>query len=311
MDDSDLHALRTFRIDEIEPPSGMQARIEAQLWTAIMAEESDRARPATTRARSGWLSTMLRPAIAAGAALTLAIGVAVVSDGGAGSTGLGQPAVRTAGTAGLFDSTATRLFGATTAEAAPVVGRVDLSTPSDEEQIVRGPEHAEDGSLDAASAELAASIPSSPAQVSELIRTGIHASGNDDPADSAAFRATMLWVVDPAVPAGVRAVMLRAVGDLRGVDDAQIGTDVLGRQGVVIGHLDEHTGLRTQVVLDPSNATMLELRSYTTTYLDPACPPGTFAEHAAYDEHGAWIDPTRARWADWPAVVSSCGVVSR
>jgi hypothetical protein len=309
VDDPDLAALRAFRIDEIEPPAGMQARIEERLWTSIMAEESAGARRSISGARRSWLSSMLRPAVAIGAALSLAIGVAVVSDGGTGSAGIGQSNVRTAST-GLFDSTATRLFGADSADAAPVVGTVDLRAPSDEEQVVSGPTHTHDGSLDDATAELASEIPRAPARVSQLVRAGIEASGIDDPSGAAAFRATMRWVVDPAVPIEVRAVMLRSVGELDNVDDAQLGTDVLGRQGVVIGHLDETSGLRTQVVLNASTGTMLELRSYTTTYLDPACPPGTFAEHAAYDEHGDWIDPVRARWADWPIVVASCGSIS-
>lgn len=310
MDDRDLQLLREFRLDEAEPPPHLQGRIEEQLWQAILDEEAAAAGSRRRRA-GGWRqAAWLRPLVAAGAAASLALGVAVVSDGGVGSVGGATTSVTQAGSAGVFDGTANALFGQDSSSGAPIVGSVDLTTGDDDgDELVGGPSHDSTGALDADSGEFARSVTRDPAELRDLVRESIRNLGIDDADDHAAYRATMRWVVDPAVPVDLRAAMLRSLSGLQLVDPASVGFDVLGRRGIVIGHLDLDTGVRTQAVLDPDSGTLLEVRSFTTTYVDPACEPGTFTEHAAYED-GMQIDPSSLPWADWPAVVAACGDVS-
>lgn len=305
MDDPDLQLLRTFRAEEAEPPPGLQARIEERLWQAILDEE---AAHATVRgsARPGWFQRMLRPLVAAGAAATLAIGVAVASDGGSGSGNLGQASVRQAG-AGVLDSTASALFGgATTTSTSPIVGRLDLSEQGDA-RLLDGPRRDASGAtLDDGHAELARELSRDPEELLQALRSSIAASGVEDPSDLVAFHVAMRWVADPAVPVDLRAAMLRSIQGIDGIDDALGGQDVLGRSGIVIGQLDRASGIRSQYVLDPTDGSLYEVRAFTTTYLDPACPPGTVTLHTAYDDSGRQVDPASTPWVAWPQVVEAC-----
>ena len=303
MDDRDLQLLRAFRSDEAEPPEGLQARIEERLWQAILAEES--ARSTRDRRRSApWWARLTRPIVAAGAVGALALGVAVASDGGAGSSGIGQGSVQQAG-AGILDSTASRLFGGATAStnATQIQGRLDLR--SGDARVFDGPAH-EGDELDEASAELARNMTRDPDELLETVRQSVVEEGITDSGDSVAFHVAMHWVVDPAVPVDLRAAMLRSIEDVDGIDEALAGTDALGRTGVVIGQLDRASGVRSQYVLDPADGSLLEVRAFTTAYLDPGCPPGTVTLHEAYDQDGRPVDRTAAQWVDWPQVVEAC-----
>ena len=100
--------------------------------------------------------------------------------------------------------------------------------------------------------------------------------------------------------------MLRSIQDIDGIDEALVGTDVLGRSGIVVGQLERASGVRSQFVLDPADGTLLEQRSFMTAYLDPACPPGTITSHAIYDEDGQRIEPETTQWVAWPQVVEAC-----
>ncbi len=302
-DDPDLQLLRSFRADEAEPPAHLQSRIEEHLWQAIIAEEADRV-SRSRAARPGWFQRMLRPLVAAGAAATLAIGVAVASDGGTGDGGLGQASVRQAG-AGVLDSTASSLFGSSASTAAPIAGRIDLRTG--DERILEGPRHDGSGSsLEDGYAELARDLTRDPDELLRAVRASVAASGVEDPGDAVAFHVAMRWVADPAVPVDLRAAMLRSIQGVDGIDAALVGTDVLGRSGIVVGQLDRASGIRSQYVLDPNDGSLLEVRSFMTAYLDPACPPGTVTMHGAYDDSGQRIDPAAAQWVDWPQVVEAC-----
>lgn len=305
MDDPDLQLLRTFRADEAEPPADLQARIEERLWQAIMVEESARGSQVTSR--PGWFQRMSRPLVAAGAAATLALGVAVASDGGSGTgTSLGQAGVQQAGT-GVLNSTASALFGGGAAtQTSPIVGSLDLQEGGDE-RLVEGPRRDPSGSsLGDGYAELARELPRDPEDLLEAVRASIAASGVSDPGDTIAFHVAMRWVADPAVPVDLRAAMLRSIQGIDGIDDALGGQDVLGRTGIVIGQLDRASGVRSQYVLDAADGSLLEVRAFMTAYLDPACPPGTVTMHGAYDGAGQRIEPAAAQWVAWPQVVEAC-----
>lgn len=310
MVDPDLQLLRRFRLDEATPPPGMQGRIEERLWQSILTDEATRA-GTRQRALRRRFAGMLRPAVAAGAALSLAAGVAVVSDGGAGSRTLvqQQPALTQAGS-GLLDSTAASLFGTATTAGSRVVGTVDLRTQDADDRLLAGPAHGADGDLDDQSAELARGLSRDPATLREAMRGSVDDAGIEDPTDAAAFHATLRWIADPAVPTDLRAAMLRSLSGYAGIDDALAGRDVLGRRGVLLGHLDEDTGVRSQLLLDASSATPLEYRAYTTTYVDPACPPGTVTAHALFAEDGTQVDAANHPWIAWPPVVAACGSAS-
>ena len=312
MDDPDLQLLRGFRADEAEPPPGMQGRIEERLWQSILQEEARTARGhRRAPARTGWLSGLLRPALAGGMALSLALGVAVVSDGGSGPGAAGGSSVTQAN---VLDRTASTLFGgasSTTSSAAPIVGTIDLRSEDDDDTLVGGPLHdPSTGQLDATTVEMVDAMPRDPAQLLALVREGVEQAGFDDDADALAFRVAMRWIVDASVPVDLRASMLRALGGLTGIDEARSGVDVLGRGGIVIGHLDQSSGVRTQVVLDPRAGTLREVRAFTTTYVDPACEPGTFTEHSVYGDDGSQVEPASLPWVDWPLVVEACGDVT-
>ncbi len=303
MDDPDLQLLRSFRAHEAELPAGLQARIEERLWQSILAEEAARATGRTTM-RPRWFERLFRPLVAAGAAATLAIGVAVASDGGAGNATLGQANVTQAG-AGILDATASSLFGGPTATAAPISGRIDLT--DGDQRLFDGPRSGVSGDpLDEGHAELARGLTRDPDELLQAVRASVAQSGVTDPSDAVAFHVAMRWVANPGVPVDLRAAMLRAVQGIQGIDGALVGTDALGRQGIVIGQLDRSSGVRSQYLLDPSNGTLLESRAFMTAYLDPACPPGTVTTHAAYDEDGRQIDPATAQWVAWPEVVEAC-----
>ncbi len=303
MDDPDLQLLRTFRADEAEPPVGMQERIEERLWQAIMVEESSRASGRSSQ-RPGWFQRLLRPLVAAGAAATLALGVAIASDGGSGTGRLGQGAVQQAG-AGVLDATANSLFGGSTTTPTPIMGRIDLT--DGDERLVDGPQHDSSGSaLEEGHADLARDLSRDPDELLRAVRSSIASSGVRDPNDAVAFHVAMRWVADPAVPVDLRAAMLRSVEGIDGIDDALVGTDVLGRSGIIIGQLDRASGIRSQYVLDPADGSLFEVRAFMTAYLDPACPPGTVTLHAAYDDAGERVDPNAAQWVAWPQVVEAC-----
>lgn len=304
MDDPDLQLLRTFRADEAEPPADLQARIEERLWQAIMVEESARA-GARTSSRPGWFQRLLRPIVATGAAASLALGVAIASDGGPGTGSLGQSSVQQAG-AGVLDATASSLFGgSTTTPATPIAGRISVT--EGDERLLDGPQRDSSGeALDDGHAELARDLSRDPQQLLQAVRSSIASSGTNDPTDAVAFHVAMRWVADPAVPVDLRAAMLRSVEGIEGIDDALVGTDVLGRRGIVIGQLDRSSGVRSQYVLDPNDGSLFEVRAFMTAYLDPACPPGTVTLHAAYDDAGERVDPAAAQWVAWPQVVEAC-----
>jgi hypothetical protein len=303
VDDPDLHALRTFRIEEATPPAGLQARIEEQLWQAILAEESQHAGPCRRTAHGSWLARFLRPAVAPGAAAALAVAVAVASDGGPGLSTSASSGVTSAGT-GLLDSTASSIFGgsATASSSSPrpaVGGTIDLRSPDAADGVLAaGP--------DQASTDELREITRDPAELLASMRRSVAQASGPDPTDRVAFRLAMSWVVAQSAPVDLRAAVLRSMDGMQGIDDALVGVDILGRQGIVLSHLDAESGVREQFVLTATGAHLLEQRAFTTGYVDPACPPGTFTEHVLYGDDGTPIAPDDAPWLDWPLVVPAC-----
>lgn len=304
MRDRDLELLRSFRIEEAEPPPGLQSRVEERLWQAILAEEASRP-PAQRRAR--WFHGLLRPAVAAAAAASIAAVVAVASDGGGTTVSGGSGGARQAG---VLDSTATALFGDQVpgpAAPAPVVGVIDLSSADEQDAtLARGPRLDDEGTLDADGVELVRSASRDPATLQARLRAIAADVSGRDPGDRVAFAISMQWVGSGAVPADLRAAMLRSLDGLQGVHGAVMGADLLGRDGVVLGHVDTTTGVRQQYLLDPDDGQLLERRTFTTAYVDPACPPGTFVDHGLYRSDGSPVTAADAPWLDWPLVVASC-----
>lgn len=316
-DHHDLRLLRTLGAELAEMPADLEAHVEDQVLQAIVAEElagRDQAkapRRAATRAQRRWFGGLVRPAAAIGAAASLALGVAVISDGGPGA---GSPAgsVTQASSSSVFDSTASTIFGDVDAPDASgsgsspgVVGSINLADDASESTLVDGPTRDRLGHLSGESAQLAASISRDPGAIRNLVRESVDELGIEDDGDRTSYRVTMRWVVDVAVPPDLRAAMLRSVGGLDGMDEIHLGADLLGRTGLVIGHHDDEVGIRTQALLDRGSGSLLELRSYTTAYVDPACPPGTVTEHAVF-EGDRRIDPASMPWVDWPMIIAAC-----
>src|SRR5690606_5456087 len=78
----DLARLRSWGRSLAQAPAHLQSHIEEQLWEAILAEEAGQAGRARRRNHRRWFQGLLRPAVAAGAAAMLAVGVAVTSSRG-------------------------------------------------------------------------------------------------------------------------------------------------------------------------------------------------------------------------------------
>ncbi|MCW2926525.1 MAG: hypothetical protein JWM86_493 [Thermoleophilia bacterium] len=314
MDDPDLWALRQFRAADAVPDDGLQARIEERVWQAILNEESEAARGrsgATGRPRRRWRDGLLRPALAATSALAVAAVVAVASDGGPTGVLTGGTGTTQAGTS-LIEATATSLFGddaaATSSARSGANGVVDLrSSGDDREALAEGPMPGTDGGLSPASGSFVAGAPRDPLALRAQLRAAAVDVAGSDPTDRIAFHLAMHWVVQPAVDVEVRSAMLRSVGGMTGLEPALAGTDLLGRDAVVIGHLDPMSGLREQYLLDPDNGRLLERRGMMTAYVDPACPPGTVTDHVVYDEAGSPVEPADAPWLAWPQVIDACG----
>jgi hypothetical protein len=291
--DHDLELLRSFRREDTEPPEGLQERIEERLWQSILAEEAGNA-PARPRGVRRWYHDLLRPAVAAGAAASIAIGVAIAGDGG----GAGLASCASVSRAGVLDSTAVALFGDSAATtSAPISGAIDVSEGADDDEIAKGP---------SASSDVARSAPRDPEQLYERLHASAEAVAGTQQADRAAFHIAMQWIGAPQVPGDLRAAMLRSLERLPGIEGALVGVDRLGRTGVVLGHLDPATGLRSQYLLDPDGGRLLESRTLTTVHVDPACPPGTYTGHDLYDTQGRPVQPADAPWLDWPLVVAAC-----
>lgn len=303
MDDRDLQLLRGFRVAEAEPPAGMQERIEERLWQSILAEEG--AHAPRRRGRRPWYQELLRPAAAVGAAATMAIGVAVLGGDGTG-TGISSTVTR----AGVLDTTAATIFGesgATGSTGAPIAGAIDLTDPDDaDETLLRGPVTTPEGRLDEATLEVVRETTREPGDLQSRMLRGATDLAGPEQAEWAAYHATMRWVVEPQVPSDLRAAMLRSLEGLGGIDAAISGADLLDRSGIVLGYLDPRTGLRAQHLLDVDGGRLLERRTLTTQYVDPACPPGTFTSHELLDEQGTPIRQADAPWLDWPLVVEAC-----
>ncbi|MEO6866654.1 MAG: hypothetical protein ABI200_01380 [Gaiellales bacterium] len=312
MDEPDLELLRTWGADLVEPPTHLQAHIEEELWHAVFAEEARAARPHAARRTKRWFDGLLRPAVAAGAAATLALGVAITSSGGLTTTSSvpRSAGIVQAGNTGLLDAAATSLFGdaSSGAPAGTISGRIDLrSADSDAQQFIDGPTlDRQTGLLSAESAEFAQSMTREPGQLRDAARRAAALMVGSDPTDRVAFHLTMQWVVNREVPVELRAAMFRSMDDLTGVDPASRGVDLLGRAGVLIGHLDATTGLREQYLLQLDDATLIERRGFTTSHLDPACPPGTIIDHAVFDDAGQAVSPQDTQWLAWPPVIPAC-----
>ena len=151
-------------------------------------------------------------------------------------------------------------------------------------------------------------LPRDPIALRDLLRSAadeLDTAG--DPGDRIAFLLAMRLVVDDRLPVELRASLLRSLDGIDGIDRAVHVQDALGRNGVLLSHFDTQSGLRDQLVLASDGATMLERRSFTTAYVDPACPPGTFTAYELYDEDGSSVDPAQAPMLAWPSVVPSCG----
>lgn len=324
-DDVDLRQLRAFRISESTPTDDALERIQRDVMVAIV-EEEQRGHVAPAAKRPGrralqhastrpWWSaaSLLRPAIAATAMASLALGIAVVSDGG--STRAPGPqtgsSVRQAGS-GVLDSAARELFGVQAAATTPgdtvLAGDVNLSEPSRDQTaaLVQGPALTDSGELDDASTEIARSAARSPEALLEQVRVAVIERDGDDHAHRRIFNAAMRWVVEPAVPVDLRVAMLRAVEGLPEIAQARIDTDLTGRQGVVIAHVDSSIGIRDEYVLALESGRLLEQRSYTAAYLDPACPPVTFTSYELRDEDGMRVEPEEAPYLNWPSIVDAC-----
>jgi hypothetical protein len=296
----DLEQIRLYRSTDAAPPSGLQGRIEARLLEAMLdeqAQQRDGVRTSRSPRRRHFFDGLLKPALVGGVAVVAALLVAVVSDGSSpDQASLSTGAVRTAG----FDSTAARLFspqGEATQTQAPI-GRIDLTEATGAvDALASGP-------TSQTALNDATKLPTQPAALAAALREAA-AQIDNDPNDRVAFHIGMSWVSSPRVPNHIRSHMLRAIGALNNVDPAASGSDLMGRVGVVIGHHHEATGVREQYLLDPNGGSLLERRGYVTSYVDPACTPGTYTDHAIF-ENGLEIDPASAQWLAWPVEVEAC-----
>lgn len=302
MDDHDLMLLRAFRADDASVPNGLATRIEGELWEAIRREEqaAQRARRRLGRRRTG---PLLRPAITFAAVACLLL-VVMVSSGTGGMQGLSSStsSAPVEAAASPIAAAASSLFGAVTTST-----RTNHLGVTSGPLLVAGPQHdVATGALDAQTIRFVDAAPRDAESLTTSIHSSLAVSGVADPAGHAAFLTAMRWVVATDVPVDLRAAMFRTLAQVRGMETATTGIDMLGRSGVVIGHLDATTGIREQFLLDTDSARLFEHRAYTTLELDPACPPGTLIAHDLYAGDGHPIVADDAPWAAWPSVYPAC-----
>lgn len=310
--DRDLELLRGFRAHDAEPPAGLLERLEEDLTRIIDLDvdrpaESVRRRPVPKH--HGWLRRLARPALVAGAAATLAVGIGVVGARGDGDsvTGTSIPTSTQAGT-NLLEGAASTLFGGASQAAAsaappPVVGVIDgrEDDPRERAAVAAGPD------ADASNLDVLQRLSRDPLALRDLMRAAaddVDEAG--DPGDRVSFLLTMRLVVDERLPVELRASLLRSLDGIDGIDRAVRAQDALGRSGILLSHFDTRTGVRDQLVLDADGAALLERRSFTTAYVDPACPPGTFTSYALYDSEGRTLEAAQVPMLAWPDVVPSC-----
>ena len=307
--DDDLDLLRSYRLQDADPPRGLQERLEEDLLHAMLDETSPRRAPiairATQPARRRWFSGLARPAIAFATLAVVAGGIATISDGGGvvgGQGSNGSTSAVTRASTNVLDGAAASLFGGSASAAAatprtPVIGTINASEPEDAALLAAGPR--------SGTVETLGRLTRDPDQLAELLRAAPGELGVEDTHDRIAFHIAMTWVADASVPTDLRAAMLRSLGGLDDIDPATAGVDILGRPGIALGHLDSRTGVREQYLLAQDGGTLLERRSFTTTYLIPGCPPSTYTYHALYQD-GQRILPAELPYQDWPTVVPAC-----
>ncbi|MCW2972054.1 MAG: hypothetical protein JWN72_327 [Thermoleophilia bacterium] len=308
--DDDLDLLRSYRAADAVPPRGLQERLEEDLLHAMLDATAAPVAPTPIRAtgssRPGWFANLRRPALAFGALAALAIGVATFSNGGVdlGSSTTGAAGV-TQASSNPFDGTASSVFGASSGaaiETTPFADTLEAPTPTTEAAaLAAGPAAASDATMEA--------LTRNPQRLAQVLRDAPAEQGVDDPGDRLAFHVALAWITDTRAPVQLRAALLRSLGGLEGVDAAYTSLDPLDRQGIAIGHTDTQTGLREQYLLSANGGELLERRSFTTTYVDPACPPGTYT----YDEvyvNGQAVGASQMPWRQWPNVIGDCDPVA-
>lgn len=309
--DRDLLLLREYRAADAAPTPGLLERLQEDLLEVVLEEEAALRSGARTHRPSRaqrwfgtrWLADLARPAMLAGAAASVAVVVAVTSQGGDASTDVASGSGVTQAATNILDSTASSLFGGSGARTvqAPPIGTIN-GTEQTEAQILAG------GPGDESALAASVSVTRSPAHLRAQLREAAGRSSN--PAmrnDRGAFEIGMAWVVDPDVPPDLRAAVLRSFDGLDGLDQAVAGSDVLTRKGVVLSYYDGGSGIREQYVLAQTGATLLEHRAYMDAYVDPACPPGVYTAHEVFSADGTrQVSPGEAPWAAWHNVLRSC-----
>lgn len=303
--DDDLDLLRSYRAADAVPPPGLQERLEEDLLHAMLDASAVPVAPTPIRtarsARPGWFANLRRPALAFAALAAVAIGVATFSNGGVdlGTTSTGSAGLTQAST-NPFDGTAASLFGSsrTSVEATPFADTLIAPAPTTEAAaLAAGPA--------AASPETLEALTRSPRRLAQLLQDAPAEQGVRDLGDRLAFHVAMAWITHTDAPVDLRDAMLRSLGGLEGVDTAYTSVDPLDRAGIAIGHTDARTGLREQYLLSANGGELLERRSFTTAYVDPACEPGTYT----YDEvfvNGESVGAAQMPWRDWPNVIADC-----
>jgi hypothetical protein len=310
-DGPDLRALRSFRAADAAPPPGLLDRLRDDLQLAIDAEQSAPS-PTSPPRRTWWQDVaqhrLFRPALVAGAAACLLIavaGVSAVGPHGSGLGGTGASSSATQASTSIFDGTARSLFGKGTSVAPPVVGVLDTTEEAGENMRDAIVDHSRgDDEYD-----VLRRLTRDPNGIRDTLRSAAaDAVGAERAAasDQTAFLLAMGLVTDERLPAELRASVLLAVGAFDGIEAAAYVHDDLSRPGILISHFDAASGVRDQYVLDQATARVLEQRSFTSMYVDPACPPGTFSDFRLYDDAGDELTPEQLPTLDWPPLVPSC-----
>lgn len=299
--DDDLDLLRAFRADEADLDVVCGERIAGRVWEQVFAAEAtpDRSRGLARRWRSPQPPIWLRPALA-GAAATLAIGMGVLAatdtvrtdsatSADPASVNAPPPTIGAGVQASLFGSASVApRAGGSFAPMMQVDAREDRSTTM---QDVEGTDPAV--------------LPRDAETLRELLRGATEPDAAGD-AEQRAFILAMRWETAVSTPDDLRATFLQAIAGLDGIEVLQRGSDLLGRPGVVVGRVDQATGIQTQFVLAPGDGELLERRAFVTRWDRPGCPPGTWVAFSLHT-HGYEVTPELAPWASWPTVVPSCG----
>jgi hypothetical protein len=88
-------------------------------------------------------------------------------------------------------------------------------------------------------------------------------------------------LIEPMVPARLQAGLYRVAATIPGIQMLGMRRDTLGRSGLAVGFVDQHSGYEDELLFDPKSYALLDYDE-TTRHRSGALPAGTITEETAF-----------------------------